>query len=114
MSNDHREPVRVPVFSASLRAESFNTRLASLAAKVLERLGASVDLASMREFDAPSYDGDLETAGVVDSYAFARGAVVTDSAMTGTLITTAARQRLPCTSAAHRMTSEETAPSKGG
>ena len=62
MRNDQREPLRVLVFSASLRAESFNTRLASLAANVLERLGASVGLASMREFDAPSYDGDLETA----------------------------------------------------
>ena len=42
--------------------QSFDTRLASLAANVLERLGTSVGLASIREFDAPSYDGDLETA----------------------------------------------------
>jgi chromate reductase len=62
MSNDQREPLRILVFSASLRAASLNSRLASSAAKVIARLGASVDLASMREFDAPSYDGDVEAA----------------------------------------------------
>ena len=62
MDDDEREPLRVLVFSASLRAESLNTRLARLAATVIERLGASVDLASMREFDAPSYDGDIEAS----------------------------------------------------
>ncbi len=51
------------MFSASLRAESLNTRLATLAADAIERHGATADLASMRDFDAPSYDGDLEAAG---------------------------------------------------
>jgi len=55
-------PLRVLLFSASLRAESLNTRLVRLAARVLEKQGATVDLASMREFDVPSYDGDAETA----------------------------------------------------
>ena len=55
-----RESLVVLVFSASLRAESINSRLAGLVATTIERLGASVDLASMREFDAPSYDGDVE------------------------------------------------------
>jgi NAD(P)H-dependent FMN reductase len=50
------------VFSASLRDESLNTRLARLAAEVVERHGATADLASMREFDAPSYDGDVEAS----------------------------------------------------
>jgi NAD(P)H-dependent FMN reductase len=60
---DHRRgPVRVLVFSASRRADSLNTRLASLATTAIERLGASADVASMREFDTPSYDGDVETA----------------------------------------------------
>jgi chromate reductase, NAD(P)H dehydrogenase (quinone) len=53
-------PVRLLVFSASLRAESFNTRLALLARAVIERHGAIVDFATMREFDGPSYDQDLE------------------------------------------------------
>jgi chromate reductase, NAD(P)H dehydrogenase (quinone) len=62
MDDDRRESLRVLVFSASLRTDSLNTRLANLATTAIERLGASADLASMREFDAPSYDGDVETA----------------------------------------------------
>ena len=54
------EPVRLLVFSASLRADSLNTRLARLARSVIERHGASVDFAAMREFDGPSYDQDLK------------------------------------------------------
>jgi NAD(P)H-dependent FMN reductase len=55
--------VRVLVFSASLRADSLNTRLAKLAARLLAKRGATVDLASMREFDAPSYDQEVEKRG---------------------------------------------------
>ncbi len=54
--------VRVLIFSASLRADSLNTRLAGLAARVAREHGATVDLATMRDFDVPSYDGDVETA----------------------------------------------------
>ncbi len=57
-----REPLRILVFSASLRAGSLNTRLARLVATAVERNGASVDFASMRDFDAPSYNGDVESA----------------------------------------------------
>ncbi|WP_436493492.1 NADPH-dependent FMN reductase [Actinokineospora sp. HUAS TT18] len=57
-----RAEVRVLVFSASLRAGSLNTRLAGLAAKILRDNGAHVDVADMRDFAAPSYDGDLERA----------------------------------------------------
>jgi NAD(P)H-dependent FMN reductase len=53
--------VRVLLFSASLRADSFNTRLVTLARSVIERLGARVDLATMQEFDGPSYNQDVET-----------------------------------------------------
>ena len=62
MDDERREPLQVLVFAASLRVDSINARLAQLAATVIEGLGPSVDLASMREFDAPSYDGDLESA----------------------------------------------------
>jgi len=55
-----REPVRYLVFSASLRAGSLNTQLARLAAVTIEANGGEVDLASMREFDAPSYDADVQ------------------------------------------------------
>ncbi len=64
-----REPVRLLVFSASLRRESLNTRLAQLAAVTIEANGGEVDLASMREFDTPSYDADVQ-----DGTGFPRGA----------------------------------------
>ena len=57
----HRESVRVLLFSASLRAESLNARLALLARALLERHGAVVDYATMRDFDGPSYDQDVES-----------------------------------------------------
>jgi chromate reductase, NAD(P)H dehydrogenase (quinone) len=55
-----REPVRYLVFSASLRADSLNTQLARLAAVTIEANGGDVDLASMSDFDAPSYNADVQ------------------------------------------------------
>ncbi|HEV8600857.1 MAG TPA: NAD(P)H-dependent oxidoreductase [Gemmatimonadales bacterium] len=52
--------VRVLLFSASLRADSLNTRLASLAYAVMQRAGARVELAAMQDFDGPSYNFDVE------------------------------------------------------
>jgi chromate reductase, NAD(P)H dehydrogenase (quinone) len=61
MSASPPQPVlKVLVFAASLRAESVNRKLAELAARVATRHGVVVHLASMRDFDVPSYDGDLE------------------------------------------------------
>src|SRR5579871_1144879 len=54
------EPTRFLVFSASLRAESLNTRLVQLAARVIEEHGGTVDLAAMQDFDCPSYNQDVE------------------------------------------------------
>jgi len=54
--------LKVLVFAASLRTESLNRKLAVLAAGVAEKAGASVDLASMLDFEVPLYDGDLEKA----------------------------------------------------
>jgi len=54
-----RPPITLLVFSASLRAGSFNTRLAELAAVTVEVNGGEVDRGSMREFDAPSFDQDV-------------------------------------------------------
>jgi NAD(P)H-dependent FMN reductase len=53
------------VFSASLGKDSVNATLARLAAQHATRHGAAVDLASMREFDAPSYDPDIEARGEI-------------------------------------------------
>jgi len=59
-SAEQRRLIRFLVFSASLRAESLNTRLARLAVAVIEAHGGAVDLASMAEFDAPSYNQDIQ------------------------------------------------------
>ncbi|MEU9475194.1 NAD(P)H-dependent oxidoreductase [Streptomyces sp. NPDC048191] len=56
-------PLRFLVFGAALRAGSANARLASLVARLISDTGATVDLAAMRDFDMPLYDGDMETAG---------------------------------------------------
>ncbi|OIJ97188.1 NADPH-dependent FMN reductase [Streptomyces sp. MUSC 14] len=55
-------PLRFLVFGAALRADSINARLASLVARLISDTGASVDLASMRDFDMPLYDGDAEAS----------------------------------------------------
>jgi len=54
--------LKVLVFGASLREGSLNQKLAALAARVAEQSGATVDRASMRDFDVPSYDADAESA----------------------------------------------------
>jgi NAD(P)H-dependent FMN reductase len=56
--------LKVLVFAASLRADSLNRKLAALAARIAGQHGAVVDLASIRDFDVPSYDGDVEAAGI--------------------------------------------------
>jgi chromate reductase, NAD(P)H dehydrogenase (quinone) len=56
-----RTALRVLVFHGSLRAASLNKRLASLAARTIERLGAEVEEAGMSDFECPSYDLDVET-----------------------------------------------------
>lgn len=54
------EPLKILVFSASLRKDSLNTQLAKLAAKVIEKNGGIADYATMSEFDCPSLNQDLE------------------------------------------------------
>ncbi|MBZ5857847.1 NADPH-dependent FMN reductase [Flavihumibacter profundi] len=53
-------PISFLVFSASLRKDSLNTRLAKIAAAVIEKNGGKVDFANMSEFDCPSFNQDLE------------------------------------------------------
>jgi len=63
MANPIASPkLKVLVFAASLRAQSLNRKLATLAARAAEQYGATVDLAAMRDFDVPLYDGDVEMA----------------------------------------------------
>jgi chromate reductase, NAD(P)H dehydrogenase (quinone) len=63
MQNDERCPVRVLVFGASLRDGSLNQRLAELAAQVVRDKGGEADVATMADFDCPSYDTDAEQKG---------------------------------------------------
>jgi chromate reductase len=56
------QPVRCLVFAASLRRDSLNGRLATLAARTIEAYSGKVDSATMRDFDCPSYDGDVQDA----------------------------------------------------
>lgn len=63
--NERRCDVSFLVFAASLREASLNAKLASLAAEVVRAKGGTADLASMEEFECPSYDMDIETgAGI--------------------------------------------------
>ncbi|HYK75830.1 MAG TPA: NAD(P)H-dependent oxidoreductase [Daejeonella sp.] len=59
-NRNHNEPLRLLVFSVSMRKDSFNTQLAKLAASVIEKHGGKVDYAEMKEFDVPSFNQDLE------------------------------------------------------
>jgi NAD(P)H-dependent FMN reductase len=60
MESEKRCSVRLLVFGASLREGSMNDRLASLAASVAEQKGASVERATMTDFECPAYDMDIE------------------------------------------------------
>lgn len=65
MTVPQRSPIRILVFGASLRAESLNVRLAELATECVRKNGGTAELASMREWDVPLFDGDLEaTEGI--------------------------------------------------
>jgi chromate reductase, NAD(P)H dehydrogenase (quinone) len=57
------EPTSFLVFSASMRGESLNNQLARLAARTIEKNGGTVDLATMEDFDCPSYNQDSEVKG---------------------------------------------------
>lgn len=55
-----RGPDRFLVLCASLRGDSLNARLARLAATTIEANGGVVEFRTMRDFDTPSYDADLQ------------------------------------------------------
>jgi NAD(P)H-dependent FMN reductase len=57
-----RMPMRVLALSASRREASLNSRLLRLACAALEATDVEVDVANIRDFDMPNYDGDLEDA----------------------------------------------------
>jgi len=69
ISEGLQEPVRFLVFAASLRNQSLNLQLAYLARQQIEQRGGKVDWATMADFDAFSYNEDIQ-----DSNGFPRGA----------------------------------------
>ena len=56
-----RTKLRVMVLGASLRKDSLNVRLATLAAQTVRARGAEVHQPRMAELDCPAYDQDVET-----------------------------------------------------
>ncbi len=51
---------KILAFAGSTRTESFNKRLAAIAAEGAREAGAEVSLIDLRDFPMPLYDGDLE------------------------------------------------------
>lgn len=56
------EPKRILAFGGSLRQDSFNHKLASIAARGARGAGAKVTLIRLRDFPLPLFDEDLEAA----------------------------------------------------
>lgn len=58
---------KIFILAASLRRESSNVKLGSLAEKLLKKEGINVNFPTFREFDMPLYDGDLNSkVGMVE------------------------------------------------
>ncbi|MFG2191891.1 NADPH-dependent FMN reductase [Streptomyces sp. NPDC048639] len=57
-----RQALRVFVLSGSQRTGSVNARLAAVVAGIVDTTGATAELAHLRDFAMPPYDGDAETA----------------------------------------------------
>ena len=81
MPSHNLQPVDVLVLSASLRQNSLNERLAKLALESARQRGATGEIVTMRDFDCPSYDADLEAEDGVPEPAtrFCRRLVATDA-----------------------------------
>ena len=56
-------PTRLLVFAGSTRAQSFNRRLAAVAASIGREAGAAVTHLELADFDLPLYNADLEAQG---------------------------------------------------
>jgi len=55
--------VKILAFAGSTRKESFNKKLARIAAEESKKLGAEVTYIDLKDFPLPVYDGDLEAEG---------------------------------------------------
>lgn len=59
--------MKLLMFGASLRKNSYNKKLINLAAKIAKDLGNEVDLAEFSEFDMPLYNADIQSQGFPDT-----------------------------------------------
>jgi NAD(P)H-dependent FMN reductase len=73
--------LRVLVLAASFHADSLNRKLAGVAAERAQQAGASVDVATLQDFDVPRYDGEAEEAHGIPAgaEAFARRLTASDA-----------------------------------
>jgi NAD(P)H-dependent FMN reductase len=58
---------RILAFAGSLRADSFNKKLARVAAAAAEAAGAEVTYLDLRDFPLPIFDADLEAEGTPEN-----------------------------------------------
>ena len=63
MNSTHPSPTPLLVFAGSTRAQSFNRKLAHVAAGMGREAGASVTHIELADFDIPLYNADLEAQG---------------------------------------------------
>jgi chromate reductase, NAD(P)H dehydrogenase (quinone) len=54
--------VKILVFAGSLRKDSFNKKLARVAAQNAKEAGADVTLIDLKDYPLPVYDGDIESS----------------------------------------------------
>jgi chromate reductase len=69
--------MKVFAIAGSLRKDSFNHKLLTIAAPIAEREGATLDVASLRDFEMPLYDYDIEAASGPPAGALALAARIT-------------------------------------
>jgi len=62
MANDAADIPKIAVFAGSARNGSFNKKLAQAAATIAQSHGLSVTLLDLADYDAPIYNGDIETS----------------------------------------------------
>jgi NAD(P)H-dependent FMN reductase len=53
-------PANILVFAGSLRRDSFNKKLAAVAARAIDQAGGKATLIDLRDYPLPIYDGDVE------------------------------------------------------
>lgn len=58
---------RILAFSGSLRQESFNQKLVTIAAQAAQKAGAEVTLINLRDYPLPIFDQDLEARGTPEN-----------------------------------------------